>query len=524
MIARAYDAIVNATYFGPQLYFHPTSAAVEKVAATLPSRVRIKSTADLFAKIDYQPLNLATGIGRLRFVSAAQLDKGEYLSFRDIVVLDRVPNDISVTMGIITEEFQTPLSHINVLSQNRKTPNMALRKAFTNKQLRALDGKWVKLAVGPTGYTLEEKTQAEADAFWELHKPKGVEIPKMNASITGLWDVDKIVDTSKMPLAMALKAAVPAFGGKGTHYAAMAAAKLVPMPQPAGFVIPVHYYVKFIEQNGFDKRIDALMADPAFKGDPKVRDAKLKELRDAMEDAPVDPAFEAMLKQKLDTEYPNTPMRFRSSSSAEDLDGFAGAGLYTSKTGDPADVKKTALRAIKKVWSSVWYFRGYEERDYRSVEQKAVGMAILAHPSFPQEEATGVALTANPFDPSGLQPGFFINVQPGDESVTLPEAGVTADQFIYHFKLRGSPIVFIEHSSLVPKGQTVLTPKQVFELGEALDKIHEFFRPAYGPTPANPNAWYGLEVDFKFDAPPGQEPKLFIKQARPHPGRGNVQP
>jgi pyruvate,water dikinase len=227
-----------------------------------------------------------------------------------------------------------------------------------------------------------------------------------------------------------------------------------------------------------------------------------------------------MLRDKLAAEYPNLPMRFRSSSTAEDLEGFAGAGLYTSKTGDLNDPKKPPLRAIKKVWSSVWYFRGYEERDYRSVDQKAVGMAVLAHPSFPMEEASGIAVTANPFDPTGLQPGFFINVQPGDESVTLPQAGVKADQFIYHFKIPGQPMVYLEHSSLVPAGETVLTPRQVFDLGMALDKIHEYFRPAYGPSSSQPGAWYGLEVDFKFDGLPGQEPALFIKQARPHPGRG----
>jgi hypothetical protein len=114
-------------------------------------------------------------------------------------------------------------------------------------------------------------------------------------------------------------------------------------------------------------------------------------------------------------------------------------------------------------------------------------------------------------------------VQPGDESVTLPEAGVHADQILYHFKLPGQPIVYLDHSNKIPAGQTVLTPRQIFALGSALDKIHEFFRPAYGPAPGT-NAWYALEVDFKFDGPPGKEPELFIKQARPHPGRGMVTP
>jgi pyruvate,water dikinase len=53
----------------------------------------------------------------------------------------------------------------------------------------------------------------------------------------------------------------------------------------------------------------------------------------------------------------------------------------------------------------------------------------------------------------------------------------------------------------------------------ALDAIHTGFAPAYGPPPGA-TTWWGLEVDFKFDGEQGQAPSLYIKQARPHPGRG----
>ena len=245
---------------------------------------------------------MATSIGRLRFARALDLVAGEYLTFRDIVVLDTVPNDLAVTLGIITQEFQTPLSHVNVLSQTRKIPNMALRKAFTDSKLRALEGKWVKLTVGATSYTIEEKTLAEADAWWEANKPKGVTIPAMDTSVTGLVDVKNVLDPA-LSLSDGLKKAVLAFGGKGTHYAAMSAKDLVPMPKPPGFIIPVYYYDQFLKQNGFDKEIDALLADAQFRGDPRTRDTKLAELRAKMEAAPADPAFEAMLNQKLNAEY-----------------------------------------------------------------------------------------------------------------------------------------------------------------------------------------------------------------------------
>ena len=72
------------------------------------------------------------------------------------MVLDHVPNDIGVVSGIITGKHQTLLSHINVLSQNRGTPNMALIGAFDNETLTALDGRWVELSVGAFDWSIKE--------------------------------------------------------------------------------------------------------------------------------------------------------------------------------------------------------------------------------------------------------------------------------------------------------------------------------------------------------------------------------
>ncbi|MBL4685689.1 MAG: hypothetical protein JKY37_13935, partial [Nannocystaceae bacterium] len=137
----------------------------------------------------------------------------------------------------------------------------------------------------------------------------------------------------------------------------------------------------------------------------------------------------------------------------------------------------------------------------------------------PNEEANGVALTANIFDQSGAEPGFYINVQQGDASVVKPDAGVTSDQLVYHFDFPGQPVVFVAHSSLVAEGETVLTNQQLYDLGTALKSIHLYFSGIYPP---NANGWYAMDVEFKFDdIDEHDEPILWIKQARPHPGLGN---
>jgi hypothetical protein len=250
IIAMAYQKIADSCFFGDSLYFHPTSSTIEKLAAGLPSSVKIITTDELFKSIDYQPLNFGTSLGRLVFITAKELDTG-YVGFRDIVVLDEVPNDISVTSGIITQMFHTPLAQ--------------------------------------------------------------------------------------------------------------------------------------------------MLADTQFQSDPAVRSARLQALRDSMKVAPVDAAFMAALMAKLQTDYPNVRMRFRSSTNAEDLKGFTGAGLYTSVTGDPNDHRHPVIDALREVWSSVWYFRAFEERSYRNIDHLAAGMAFLVIRSFPDEEATGVAITNNPY-------------------------------------------------------------------------------------------------------------------------------
>jgi hypothetical protein len=152
-----------------------------------------------------------------------------------------------------------------------------------------------------------------------------------------------------------------------------------------------------------------------------------------------------------------------------------------------------------------------------------VGMALLVHRSFPDEEANGVAITANIYDPSGVEPAFYVNVQKDGVSVVLPDPSITSEQFLYYFEMEGQPIVYMGYSSLVPEGQKILTKRQVYDLGMALAEIHTFFQHLYGE---DKNKWYAMDTEFKFDQPvddPASEPVLFMKQARPYPGLSSNQ-
>lgn len=520
MILQAFLAVRANLYVGRRLVFHPTSDNVAREANKLPSWVPIVTTDELFAGIDYQPLNLGRSMGQLRFFARSELEDGTlYLSFRDIAVIDAVPNDLAVCSGTITGEFQTPLSHINVLAQNRGTPNMGLRGAFDDPALRALEGKWVELVVGAGTWSIREVTREEADAWWEDHRPPPVTVPQYDLSVTDLREIEDVLAYPALPLGEALARAIPAFGGKASHYGGFPHITAFPIPYPRAVVVPIYWYDLFMRQNGFDVRVAAMLEDPDFQDDPATREAMLQSLRDDMRAAPVDPAFEAALLETMQRVFPGRRLKFRSSTNAEDLGGFTGAGLYESFVADPNVPDRPYVDAARKVWSSVWRFRAFEEREYRSIPHLNVGMAILINWAYPAEDANGVAITANIFDAQGVEPGYYVNAQLGDVSVVLPDPGVTSDQFVYHYAMPGQPIVFLAHSNLVPAGQTVITRAQTEELGRALAAIHDFYAPVYGPL--TPDHWYAMDVEWKFNTYAGEtQSRLVIKQARPYPGRG----
>jgi hypothetical protein len=526
MIEQLYKAVSEQAFYGPVLKFHPTS---ENVAATAKkANVPIVTTDDLYAKIDYQPLNLGEAIGTLRIMKASDLAT-EYVSIKDIVVLDAVPNDISPVAAIVTEEFQTPLSHINVLARNRHTPNMGLRGATTNPAFTALAGKPVRLTVGAFGWTLEPVTQAVADQWFIDHAPPPITLDPLNLDVKELLDIGEVTEHTDTPPYVSIdqiKAAILAFGAKAANYSVFATDTQGKVPHKPAFGIPVYFYDQFMKDNLIYSQAESLRASPGFLTDDKVRDDALTDLRKQILVGKFSDEFQKKLKAKLDADYPGEAMRFRSSTNAEDLDGFPCAGCYDSHTGDPAefagDQMAACLQAIRKTWATVWNKRTYDEREIHQMAHNSVAMGLLVHTNFPDEEANGVAVTNNIFDSTGNAPGFYVNVQYGGLfEVVHPPAGITSDSFLY--MPDSQTTIYYTHSNHPApyKGPTVLTDRQIYDLGVALAELHKRFANAYQKKATD---WYAIDSEFKFDdfANPGQPATLYIKQARPYPASDSV--
>lgn len=516
MIALAYAKLAEACFCGKDLYFHATSQAIEAEAAKLPASIKVITTPQMYQDVAYQPLHFGTSIGRLVFPSADKL-KLENVGPRDIVVLEAAPDTLPIVSGLITRQFQTPLSHLNVSAQDRGVPNMGLRGALTDSTLRALEGKWVKLTVATTGYSVTEVTQAEADAWWNAYEPVPVVLSPMDTSMIGLVDLEDILDWNTSGPRAALEKAIPAFGGKTTHFAALPHLDTSKVRYEKSFGIPISYYWQHLQRHGLHDTLARILADPQFKADPAERAHRLQSFRKAIEEAPLDSAFWNLLTAKLDATFPGREtIHFRSSTNAEALDHFTGVGLYESKIGNRSAVG-SLRKALLEVWSSVWDPRAFAERDHRRIDHRSVGMALLVQAPQDEVKANGVAISSNPFDPPGYEPGFYINVQAGSGPVSHPDPSITSEQFVFHWWVTGQPIVQMALSNQVPVGTSVLTPAQTHALGAALREIQIFFLPLYGEDLSH---WFGMHTEFKLVPRPGAEPAIILTQARPYRGWG----
>ena len=73
------------------------------------------------------------------------------------------------------------------------------------------------------------------------------------------------------------------------------------------------------------------------------------------------------------------PFRARSSTNNEDLEGFTGAGNSTAAILIVRDEGKLE-NTIKQVWSSLWTFRAFEEREFWRIDHLTAAMGVAMHP------------------------------------------------------------------------------------------------------------------------------------------------
>ena len=530
-----------------RLFYMPAGSTAEKAAVEYASEFKaanipVYTHADLFGDVSMQIMNTGTAYGTLRKLTAAELDTA-IVSSHDILILETLPAEIPLVAATISKDAQTPLSHVNLAAQARKTPNIAFNGNALPDSLLALCGKLVKLEVKTNSYTVSETTLEEAQAFWN----KNVRDP-----ITLTYDLSDsgLVDFADLNFASSKTVGVKAANLAVLH-------KVLPENSPDGFAVPFYHYSHFMDyaqvteelcersfedcgkegrsseictqvknacadalrqahgsesaespQTSLRSYITNIIAREDFAADTRLREAMLDNIRYMFKHIPVDKDFGDALDAKVRGLYGEAGVRLRSSTNSEDLSDFNGAGLYKSVKATTRE-KDLPSDEIRKVWASVWSFKVFEERTLWNIDHMSVQMAVAIHEAYPDEVANGVIITQNIADYSVA--GIYANIQVGETSITNPEGGELPEIISIIPSpppQRGVQSVLLQHSSLSPDS-LILTDGEIYTLYQMVMQIQNRFAALYNEYPEA----LALDIEFKVM---GADRKLIFKQVRPY--------
>ena len=429
-------------------------------------------------------LNKTVGYGLLRVMTLSE--RPDPL---DVVVYDALPNEMPRVAGVITTVMQTPLSHVNLRAVQDNVPNVVVTDALNDRAVTQLVGRYVRLSVSDTGYSLTPATQAEVEAHHKNSRPKQQRTPQRDLSLQTITPLDEVRFDQWT-----------AFGVKSANVATLRTFDLGEAVVPNGFAVPFWFYDEFMRSNGLYRFAKAMVANPKFTDDPDFQDAQLASLRSLIKNAPMPRELSEALRT-IRLQFPaEQSVRCRSSTNNEDLPGFSGAGLYDSKTQHPDEGPLD--KCIKQVFASVWNLRAYLERDYYRIDHFATAMGVLLIPNTENERANGVAVSVDPIynEPDA----YYVNAQLGENLVTNPEALAVPEELLLYGE---GTMDTVTRSSLIAPGETLLSDAIIAQLRTSLGEIHARFAELYEVSDGEK---FAMEIEFKVTA----DGRLLIKQAR----------
>lgn len=494
MITAIYKKIQETSYIKNKLFILVNGELLKQAVPELQP-LPLLYPNDIYASLSYQCIVTGDAYGKLVFISSSK--DIPFYQEDCIYVLQGSPLFIPTCQGIITDQFQTPLSHIQVLTHNKRMPCFAYKEIW-NKSFQELNNSWVHVRITTDSFFIQKVEENVCRNNVRIGKQEAV---KLEADTTF---------RAIQPLA--------SFKYKDKNKIGNKAANLYLLEKlskenrnvfntPAGsFAIPFYYYQQHISDSLIKTQLDYILKSKSTLKQEELKFA-LKTLRNLILAKKMDPVCLKLVEAAIRKQGNDGSYRFRSSSNAEDAPGFSGAGLYSSKTGILGDSMKSIELAIKKVWASTWSFEAFITREQAHIVQDGVMMAILCHQNFPEEEANGVVVTKNIYRPSF--PGFTVNAQTKELSVVQPDSNIQCDQFTMFKPADFNPFtddIAVDYIAYGNQnmGKPVLSIHQIQQLYKAIAVCDEYFAQFI-------NSSVSYDIEFKFD-----DGKLFLKQIRPY--------
>ena len=403
---RTANEVINSTFFD-KVFYKPNSIRQEDVSAG--TRIDRVLQDELNRNQAYLALNTGTAVGRLHIID--KLDDTVEIGDNEILVLRELPPTLPPVRGIIVAKPSSPLSHINILAKGWNIPNVYIKDA--DRLFREYNTFVFKLEANLTDYKLDRASQSDLETSFVS---PGQQVPPADLDTKNLGGIRQMRQRNSK-----------AYGAKSANLGEMIFKRVVGVTIPDGFAVPFYWYDKFVKDNGFDAEIETLLDSNDFIHNPKHRRQKLEELRAAMQAGSFDGELRTEIIKRWRTQLGGKPVFVRSSSNAEDLPNFSGAGLYSSVPNVIEEEK--LIEAVKKVWASLWKFEAYEARVRNYVSQTDVYMSALIQLGVDMDRG-GVMITKDPFDDRNKN-AVYISAVCGHNSKVVDNTGVP-EQIVFN--------------------------------------------------------------------------------------------
>ncbi len=487
LIKLAYDTI-NSNFFAPVAY-KPNSIRQDEASANL--EIKRISADEIQKNQEYLALNTGRAVGRIHIID--KLDDTVEIGDNEILILKELPLTLPQVRGIIVAKPSTPLSHVNILAKGWGIPNVYIKDA--DKLFKEFDTFVIELDAKLTDYKFK---RADLEVIKKDFPPTEEAVAPSDLTVTRLASLKEMRKKDSI-----------VYGAKSANSGEMINAKIPNLAVPDGFAVPFYWNQRFMEANGFNDRIDDFLNDLDFVHNPRVRRQKLEAFRAEIQAGKFDENLKSEIIQRWKKDLAGQAVFVRSSSNAEDLPNFSGAGLYSSEANVKTEEK--LIEAVKKVWASLWNFDAYEARVRNYVNQREVYMSALIQTGIDMESG-GVMFTKDPFDPENKNAVYVAAVWGHNEAITANK--FVPEQVLYNPKSNAVQILtltqqdsvlkFGADGDLVDSGETaqrrVLTDRNVRELVKTSMQIKKLFGGK-------------KEQDIEWGMMNG---KLYILQARPY--------
>jgi pyruvate, water dikinase len=484
-IKELYNSIIKTSFFGDKLSILLNNSRLIQNKDSLIKFTSVIYPSDIYQNQLYQSVSNSTGYGVLKIIRNPD-EELKFVGRNDIIVLEHTPVYLPAVAGIIVSEFQTPLSHLSILGKNRRIPICAVKQAFVDSTITHNENKVISLTVNNEDFKIKPCTLM--DTF--LRK-NNIKIEKADLSFDNILDVSELNEKT-----------IKFAGNKASNLGILnKISKKANFKIPEGaFAIPFYYYSEHVSKTHFQFWLNKIENDEHVKNNDDSIKKYLNIIQYEIKITPIDSDLLELVDLKLCNNDKYEKFRFRSSTNAEDAEGFSGAGLYTSTSGILNSQTKSIEKAIKDVWASLWTYEAFKEREYFNIDHNDVYMGVLVHRSFPSEEVSGVAITKNLYRENSF--GFTVNAQKGEKSVVRPKENDKCDQFICYpdginLMYDNKNVIDIINMSDSINHKLAMSDLEIENLANKLEIIKRYYYAHFRTLKKYID--FGLDIEFKLD-------------------------